>query len=411
MELPLPHDDPGHHRGGLPGGRARPRRLRPLRQAGGTRGLHVPAPRRLDDARCSRASTSANITLVLPGLGRAASGSGSRPSTRSASRASSPRTRSSRPATPRRAKGFLRWQKFSQTIPDFAVGADHQLRDRPPTCPTEVIAAYDAPFPDDIVQGRRAPVPDARADLARRSGVRRRTARRGRCSSSATKPFLTAFSDSDPITAAGRPSRCRSRSPAPPGNRTRRSPAAATSSRRTAARSSPRRRRLHRAATRGERHDRDPLEVPTRRTSADAWSGLGSTAGAGIRQPCPRGGTKDDDGAVGADRALRRPRGASSAGPSSVFVAALRGRRLAVPRPARRDRQRRARRRPHRAHRARHRARLPGEPGHQLRRRRPRPGPRHARRAARPQPRLELRARARSSGSSPRSCSASSSRP
>ena len=85
--------------------------------------------------------------------------------------------------------------------------------------------------------------------------------------------------------------------------------------------------------------------------------------------------------------------------------------RLAVPGSARRHRQRRARRRTGRADRAGHRARLPGQPGHQLRRRRPRAGPGHARRAARRSAcGWNYVLSARRSGSSPRSCSACSSR-
>ena len=73
-------------------------------------------------------------------------------------------------------------------------------------CATALVARGDRGLrravPRRALQGRRAPVPAARADDARRSRRRRPTAPPGRCSSAGSKPFLTAFSDADPITAA-----------------------------------------------------------------------------------------------------------------------------------------------------------------------------------------------------------------
>ena len=71
-----------------------------------------------------------------------------------------------------------------------------------PTLPPEVIAAYDAPFPDDSYKAgaRQFPLlvpatPDDPAAAPNRAAweVLRRW----------TKPFLTAFSDADPVTAGG----------------------------------------------------------------------------------------------------------------------------------------------------------------------------------------------------------------
>jgi haloalkane dehalogenase len=96
-------------------------------------------------------------------------------------------------------EGFLRWREYSQTTPEFHVGGI--VRGGCVTeLPREVIAAYDAPFPDDRYKAgaRQFPLlvpaaPDDPAAPANRAAweVLRRW----------TKPFLTAFSDGDPVTA------------------------------------------------------------------------------------------------------------------------------------------------------------------------------------------------------------------
>lgn len=96
-------------------------------------------------------------------------------------------------------EGFERWKQFSQTVDPFPVGrivATGCTSELPP----DVVAAYDAPFPDEVSKaGARAfpalvPVtPDDPASAANRAAweVLERFDR----------PFLTAFSDRDPITA------------------------------------------------------------------------------------------------------------------------------------------------------------------------------------------------------------------
>jgi len=95
-------------------------------------------------------------------------------------------------------EAFLAWRKFSQETPEFPVGRLVQGGCVTSLVP-EVVAAYDAPFPDDRYKAgaRQFPVlvpisPDDPASAPNRKAWE--VLRRWR------KPFLTAFSDSDPIT-------------------------------------------------------------------------------------------------------------------------------------------------------------------------------------------------------------------
>ncbi|HLK10261.1 MAG TPA: haloalkane dehalogenase [Candidatus Binatia bacterium] len=93
---------------------------------------------------------------------------------------------------------FLAWQRYSQETPDFHVGGIVRSGCVTDLAP-EVIAAYDAPFPDDRYKAgaRQFPLlvptrPDDPASVPNRHAWEALRAFR--------RPFLTAFSDQDPIT-------------------------------------------------------------------------------------------------------------------------------------------------------------------------------------------------------------------
>jgi haloalkane dehalogenase len=94
---------------------------------------------------------------------------------------------------------FRAWQRFSQDTPTFGVGSIVNGGCTTELTP-EVVAGYDAPFPDERFKegARQFPllVPTTPEDPAAEANRQAWEVLRGW-----TKPFLTAFSDHDPITA------------------------------------------------------------------------------------------------------------------------------------------------------------------------------------------------------------------
>lgn len=94
---------------------------------------------------------------------------------------------------------FFAWQQFSQSVPEFRVGSIVASGCVRPLDP-RIVAAYDAPFPDESYKAgpRQMPmlVPSAPDDPA--SAANRKA---WDSLSTFERPFLTAFGDSDPITA------------------------------------------------------------------------------------------------------------------------------------------------------------------------------------------------------------------
>lgn len=99
------------------------------------------------------------------------------------------------------SKAFMAWQKFSQTAPEFPIGALVNGGSLTTLSDAE-IAAYDAPFPDDTYKAgaRILPslVPTSADDPSHHDNMQA-----WRVLEQFERPFLCCFGDGDPITKGG----------------------------------------------------------------------------------------------------------------------------------------------------------------------------------------------------------------
>jgi len=96
---------------------------------------------------------------------------------------------------------FFAWRDFSQNVPELPVGKIVSTGCARGLSP-EIVAAYDAPYPDETYKAGARQFPTlvpVRPDDPASEANRRAWEALGRYE----RPFLTAFGDSDPVTAGG----------------------------------------------------------------------------------------------------------------------------------------------------------------------------------------------------------------
>ena len=99
------------------------------------------------------------------------------------------------------SEAFQKWRKFSVEIPEFNVGAIVNLGTLTDLS-EEVLAAYNAPFPDETYKEGARIFPSL-VPIAPDDPVAPANRRAWEILSQFEKPFLTTFSDGDPITRGG----------------------------------------------------------------------------------------------------------------------------------------------------------------------------------------------------------------
>lgn len=99
------------------------------------------------------------------------------------------------------SEAFTAWQKFSQTVPEFPVGTiinGATVSDLSP----EIIAAYDAPYPDESYKAGARIFPSLVPTSKDQDGAAENR-EAWKVLAQFDKPFLTCFSDKDPVTGGG----------------------------------------------------------------------------------------------------------------------------------------------------------------------------------------------------------------
>ena len=97
--------------------------------------------------------------------------------------------------------GFLQWLEFSQSTPDLPIGQIVNMGTARELSDAEV-AAYDAPFPDASYKAGACQFPTLVPITPEHASVAENKAAWA-VLTQFSKPFVTAFSDSDPITGGG----------------------------------------------------------------------------------------------------------------------------------------------------------------------------------------------------------------
>ncbi len=99
------------------------------------------------------------------------------------------------------SEAFLKWQKFSQTVPEFPTGNILQGATVRNLSAAE-IAAYDAPYPDESYKAGARIFPALVPTSPKMEGVAENLDA-WKVLKQWTKPFVTSFSDQDPVTKGG----------------------------------------------------------------------------------------------------------------------------------------------------------------------------------------------------------------
>lgn len=96
---------------------------------------------------------------------------------------------------------FVKWREFSQTVPKFPVGQILQGA-TVSELSAEVVQAYDAPYPDETYKSGARQFPTL-VPILPNDPASEDNRQAWKVLARFDKPFLTAFSDKDPVTAGG----------------------------------------------------------------------------------------------------------------------------------------------------------------------------------------------------------------